>query len=84
MGWSPGNTLERVEVTVPTFCPRRGTRPTLAQAASQTRRALARQRCQRSPGCECQLSTCHHHCLSYMNNAAHVLVGKQREALRVL
>lgn len=44
MGWSPGNTLERVEVTVPTFCPRRGARPTLAQAASQTRRALARGR----------------------------------------
>lgn len=44
MGWSPGNTLERVEVTVPTFCPRRGSRPTLAQAASQARRALARGR----------------------------------------
>ena len=42
VGWSPGNTLERVEVTVPTFCPGRGTRPTLAQAASQARRALAR------------------------------------------
>lgn len=80
MGWSPGNTLERVEVTVPTFCPRRGTRPTLAQAASQTRRAEVPEEL----GCECQLSTCHHHCRSYMNNAAHVLAGKQREALRVL